>query len=319
MTEVVDSRRRAAQRLDRSVVAIGNFDGMHRGHQAIFEETLRQAADHSAPPTALTFEPHPQAFFRPGDSPSRLSPPPYKFELMGDHGIEVVVALTFDESIAGLTPEQFAQEILAHDLKAQHVVVGRNFRFGKKRAGDTDSLRELGAQVGMSCSVVDFVEWQQEPVSSTRIRRAVEAGRMQDAEEMLGRAYRLHGEVVRGDQRGRQIGVPTANIDVIDMAMPPRGVYATTLARPGGQRWRSVTNIGTRPTFEGTELTVESFVIDGRAGENLDLYGDEVELDAYRRIRGEREFDSAHELVAQIECDVDDAGDFFDREDFDGG
>lgn len=312
MTDVVHSRQQAARRLDRSVVTIGNFDGMHIGHQAIFRRAVELAGDRDASAVALTFEPHPEAFFRPDEAPERLSPPPYKFDLMGRYGVDVVVALEFDESIAGLEPEDFVEQVLVRDLGAEHVVVGQDFRFGKKRAGDTDSLRRIGAPLGMGCTVEQFVQWQQKPVSSTRIRAAVNAGEMEAVEAMLDRPYRLYGEVVPGQERGRQLGFPTANMEVVQMALPPKGVYVTTLGRRGSGHWQAITNIGTRPTFDGEQMTVETFVLDDRVDDDLDLYGDQVELDLLRRLRGERKFDSPQQLVDQIERDVRQARAFFD-------
>ena len=319
MTNILRSRQQAARRLQSSVVTIGNFDGMHIGHQAIFRRAIDEAHRLDVPAVALTFEPHPQAFFRPDDAPPRLSPPPFKFDLMSHYGIDLVVALTFDESIAGLEPQQFVGDVLVDELGARHVVVGRDFRFGKKRAGDTDALRELGEPLGLSCTVEQFVQWQGKPVSSTRIRDAVSEGSMDAAASMLGRAYRLVGTVVRGEQRGRQLGFPTANMEVVPMALPPKGVYITTLAPAGGDHWRAITNVGSRPTFDDEGMTVETFVLDERVDKDeLDLYGEDIELDIYRRVRGEKKFESPRALVEQIERDVRQAREFFDREEFDG-
>lgn len=318
MTEIVYSRAEAADRLDRSVVTIGNFDGMHIGHQAIFDKTLEEADDRDATPVGLTFEPHPEKYFRPDEAPVRLSPAPQKFELMGEHGAELVVALVFDESIAGQHPEEFVEEILVETLSAEHVVVGRDFRFGKERAGDTDSLQEFGEPRGMTTSVVDFVQYDDQPVSSTRIRGAVEEGELEEVRAMLGRPYRLYGGVVQGEQRGTQMGFPTANLEVDEMAVPPKGVYATRLARSGGPRWRAVTNIGNRPTFDGQELTIETFVLDDRVEEDLDLYDEDIELDIHRRIRDEQRFDNPGELIDRIERDIQEAEAFFDEEGVEG-
>ncbi len=319
MTKIVHSEQAAAEGLQKSVVTIGNFDGMHIGHQAIFETAVREARERDALPVALTFEPHPEAFFRPDDAPLRLSPPPYKYELMGACGVEWVVSLPFDAALANCSPEEFVERILAEKLGAVHVVVGEDFRFGKKRAGDTDSLQRLGAAVGMSTTVASFVEWDGEPVSSTRIRAAVADGEMASVETMLNRPYRLYGEVVAGEQRGRKLGFPTANLDVVDMASPPSGVYITTLGRADQEQWTAITNIGTRPTFDDGEQTVETFILDDAVDDDLDLYGDAVELDIFRRVRGEREFESPEQLVAQIQRDIEEARAFFAREDFDGG
>lgn len=319
MQEIVRTKEEASELLERSVVTIGNFDGMHIGHQAIFQQACHEANSRDATVVALTFEPHPQAFFRPDDAPARLSPPPYKFELMQEYGAELVVALQFDESISTLEPAEFIEDILVDTLKAEHVVVGQDFRFGKKRAGDTETLREIGADHELTLTVEDFVEFDGETVSSTRIRHAVENGQMEAAEAMLGRAYRLYGEIGHGEKRGRQLGFPTANLEVVDMAIPPAGVYVTTLGRAGEQHWRAITNIGIRPTFDGREMTIETFVLDERVDEQLDLYDEQVELDVYRKVREERRFDSPDKLIARIQRDIEEAEAFFDREEFDGG
>ena len=314
MTQVFYSQTEAAAALDGAVVAIGNFDGMHIGHQAIFEAARSQADTQGLTMVALTFEPHPSAFFRPDDAPARLSPPSYKFELMQRYGADAVVALTFDESLAGLSPEAFVESVLVDSLKAKHVVVGEDFRFGKQRAGDTESLESLGKPRGMTCEVAEFVTWQGAAVSSTRIRASVEEGDLAQAQQMLGRPFRLFGEVVHGDARGRKLGFPTANMKPVQMAMPPVGVYATSLARAGQPHWRGITNIGRRPTFGGGDVTIETFVLDESVDEELELYGDDVELDLYRRVRGEKRFDSPAELIAQIRRDIEEVSAFFDKE-----
>lgn len=304
MIEVLESLSQVRHRWERSVVAIGNFDGVHIGHQAIFSQVVDEARARGAAAVALTFEPHPVEYFRPEDAPARLSPGTHRFELMARHGLDGVVCLRFDEDLAGSSPGHFVEEILVRGLKVEHVVVGEDFRFGKGRAGDTESLKELGQPLGMTRTVAEAVTFDGAVVSSTRIRRAIENGQLSSARAMLGRPHRLSGTVVPGEERGRKLGFPTANMEVVDMAIPPVGVYATTLARSGGEHWLAVTNIGHRPTFGGGELTVETFVLEEGVKEDLDLYGDEVELDVYVRIRGEIEFESPEELVAQIEHDI---------------
>lgn len=313
MIDVFKSLQEADNAWEASVVAIGNFDGMHRGHQAIFDRAVEEADRRRAKAVALTFDPHPGEFFRPQSAPARLSPPPYKFALMEDYGIDAVVALPFNLELSQLPPREFVEDILAHGLKAQHVVVGRDFRFGHRRAGDEETLREVGHLLGMTRSVAEWIEWDGEKISSTRIREAVEEGQMAQAEQMLGRPLRLFGEVVHGEERGRKLGFPTANMEVVEMAMPPVGVYATTFGRAGQPHWQAITNIGHRPTFGGGDLTVETFILDDDVDEDLDLYEEEVELDVLRRVRGERDFESPDELVAQIQEDVDWVKTFFDE------
>ena len=312
MATILSTVEEAAQRLERSVVTIGNFDGMHRGHQAIFEQVVELAKEQEATPVALTFEPHPIAYFRPDAAPERVSPAGQKFGLMGDAGAQLVVALTFDEELANQSPQTFVEEVLHKGLKATHVVVGEDFRFGKKRAGDTDTLGELGASFGMKCTVAEFVTWKGEPISSTRIRGAISEGDVEAARQMLGRPHRLCGTVVHGEKRGRKIGYPTANMNVAEAAIPANGIYVTTLGRAGEEHWRAVTSIGHRPTFDGDGRTVETYVMDDV--DDLDLYGDEIELDFYRRVREEKKFDSVEELVVEMDRDVEMARQFFEEE-----
>ena len=310
MTDVFYSLEQAAQTIEDSVVAIGNFDGVHIGHQAIFEQARVVADRRGVCVVGLTFDPHPRAYFRPDQAPTRLTLPEQKYELMHHYGVDAVVALTFNDDLAGQTPTEFVESILVDGLGAVEVVVGADFRFGRKRAGDVEVLAELGGIFGYVCGVAEFVQWEGETVSSTRIRGAVERGELDAAREMLGRPFRLVGEVVHGDARGRTLGFPTANMEVPKMAMPASGVYATKLAEAGQQPWTGITNIGHRPTFEGDELSVETFVLDDV--DKLDLYGKEVELDLYRRIRGEEKFDSPQDLVAQIERDIEKVRNFFE-------
>lgn len=319
MAEILSTIEEAAAQLEKSVVTIGNFDGMHIGHQAIFKEAQARAKEIGALSVALTFEPHPVAFFRPEAAPPRLAPAPYKYDVMSKYGIDRIVVLEFNRELAGQSPEEFVELILHRGLKAKHVVVGKDFHFGKNRAGDAEVLKELGERYGMTRTAAEGVMWDGEVVSSTRIREAIKKGDLAAAQAMLGRPYRLYGEVEHGEARGRTLGFPMANLRVSDMAIPPDGVYATTMGRANQIHWRGVTGIGTRPTFGGGERTVETFIFDERIEEGLDLYGDAMELDFYKFLRGDRRFDSVEELIEQMERDTEGARQYFDTEGFDGG
>ncbi|RAL24781.1 hypothetical protein DL240_00800 [Lujinxingia litoralis] len=315
MTRVYTSISEAAEKLERSVVTIGNFDGMHRGHQAIFGQVVEQAARLGATSVAMTFEPHPVAFFRPEAAPAKLSVPPAKYGLMGRYGVDAVVALRFDEALASMSPEAFIKEVLVEALGAVEVVVGEDFRFGHRRAGTTELLREEGARYGLKVVVPKLVEVGGAVVSSTRVRGLVKAGELAEVRELLGRPHRLTGEVVHGEARGRALGFPTANLEVVEgMALPPDGVYASRLAKGGDERgWRAITNIGTRPTFGGGARTVETFVLEEGVSDELDLYGEQVMLALYMRVREEKRFESPQALVAQIKSDVAQVRGFFDE------
>lgn len=312
MGELVTSLEGIAEDLrDGSVVTIGNFDGVHVGHQAIIGRACSLAKQLSVPAIGLTFDPHPIAFFRPNAAPVRLTTNAQRFDLMASAGLDRVVALPFDKTLAAQSPEQFVEEILIEGLKARHVVVGQDFRFGARRAGDAETLQRLGAPHGMDATASDWLTFDGEPVSSTRIRNAVQAGELVDARQLLGRPYRLRGKIVSGEARGRTIGYPTANLEPEPMAMPPDGIYVTTLARLGGPRWKAATSIGHNPTFGENARTVETFVFDEAAPDDLDLYGADVELEVLQYLRDEARFDSVEALVAQMDRDVAAARRFF--------
>jgi riboflavin kinase/FMN adenylyltransferase len=301
---VFRSLEQANEALDRPVVTIGNFDGAHIGHQAIFERVRRLADDHDREAVALTFSPHPVRHFRPDMPAFRLTTDDQKLSLLGQYGLNVVV-VPFDETLAGLTPEAFVDQVLSEGLDASYVVVGEDFAFGKGRAGSTDDLRRLCAEHGVDTEIAAHVRLDDEIVSSTRVRRELEQGHTEQLVRLLGRPYRIVGEVVHGDKRGRKLGFPTANISPQNPLLPPHGVYATTLHVPGITSLHSITNVGVRPTFEGTNVTIECFVLNHDPDEiDLDLYGQHVELDFWRYMRAEKTFDKPEQLVAQIQDDI---------------
>jgi len=291
---------RAADALADPVLTIGNFDGVHRGHRAIFERTRELADRLGGEAVAVTFSPHPVRFFRPDAEPFRLTTDDQKFQLIRETGIEVVVAVDFDAHLANLSPEDFVSAVIDGGLGAQHVVVGDNFAFGKDRAGTTDDLREIAGRAGIGTTILDEIEIDGGVVSSTRIREALRDGRVNRAENLLGRNYRLLGRVESGDARGRELGYPTANIAASNL-VPGDGIYATYLHTPDESDLPAATSIGTRPTFEDGSRAVEAHAIDR---DDLDLYGKSVELEFVEFLRPEREFDSARELVEQMERDT---------------
>lgn len=302
----------ATQQLDSPVVTVGNFDGVHLGHQAIFARVRKLAEARDAPAVAVTFRPHPVRYFRPDAPPFRLTTDTQKRRLLDEYGLDASVMLDFDQALAELSPEDFVAQILDEGLSASAVVVGEDFVFGQGRSGTTDDLERLCAQRGMEAHIVSHVEFDGEPVSSTRVRKALEEGEIELAMRLLGRPYRIGGQVVRGEQRGRQLGFPTANIATENPLLPPNGVYATTLHVDDLPPLHSITNVGTRPTFDDSEVTVETFVLPGDGQpEELDLYGEQVELDFWKMVRPERAFDSADKLVEQIERDVDQVREYF--------
>ncbi|MGM0557301.1 MAG: bifunctional riboflavin kinase/FAD synthetase [Myxococcota bacterium] len=302
----------ASSHLDSPIVTIGNFDGAHVGHQAIFRFAQDLANEHDTKHVALTFDPHPVRFFKPDASPFRLTPSQQRAELLLSYGLDAVVELEFDEQMSSLPPGEFVDQILVRGLDVRGVVVGEDFAFGKGRAGTTDDLVRLCDERDIVAHVCEHVETAGRSISSTRIREALSSGAMEDATRLLGRPYRVRGEVVEGDQRGRALGFPTANISTSNPVLPPNGVYATTLHVSGSTGLPSITNIGTRPTFGGGDVTVECFVLD-HEGE-LDLYDKRVELDIWTFVREERQFDAPDGLIRQIQKDVAFVEDYFGLE-----
>ncbi len=304
--------KEAAEALVAPVVTIGNFDGVHLGHQAILSRVRELADERGTAAVALTFSPHPVRYFREDAPAFRLTTNHQKLDLLDQFGLDATVMLDFDADLAALTPEQFVDQIIDEGLDATCVVVGSDFRFGKGRAGDTTDLERLCRERGIGAEIAAHVELDGEPISSTRVRRELAQGHMEEIVRLLGRPYRIEGEVVEGDQRGRKLGFPTANIATTNPLLPPNGVYATSLHVEGLPSLHSITNVGTRPTFGGDDVTVESFVLSHDADDvDLDLYGQNVELDFWKFVRHEKKFDSPEELVAQIKEDVSKVRSFF--------
>jgi riboflavin kinase/FMN adenylyltransferase len=281
-------------------VTIGNFDGVHRGHQALAAAVVARAREAGGLAVVLTFDPHPAAVLSPDRAPAALNTPDQKEELLAGLGVDRLAVLAFDEEVAALTPESFAREVLRGALDARHVVVGESFRFGRRRQGDAAVLTALGAELGFSVQAVPPVLEQGSPVSSSRAREALVSGDVRAARALLGRPHFVDASVVRGDGRGRTIGVPTANLSPENEILPAGGVYAARCRVPGGA-WRlAVVNIGRRPTFGGQHVTVEAHLVDF----DDDLYGERVRLEFHERLRGEERFDGPQALVARIREDV---------------
>jgi riboflavin kinase/FMN adenylyltransferase len=293
-----------------SVLAIGNFDGIHLGHQAILRTTVQRARETRDVPTALTFDPSPRKVLRPESAPLRLSTNAQRMEWFGLVGIEAVVVLPFTMELARLSPEDFVDEILVRGLSVRAVLVGENFRFGHRQAGDVKFLRELGMRRGFDVVVIPPVMYRGEIVSSTVIRREIAAGNVTHASLLLGRPFALTGPVVSGTETGRRFTFPTLNLLPEQELLPARGVYVTrTLLKNDNKTYRSVTNIGMRPTFNGSSLSVETHLLDFLG----DVDADRIEVRFWKRLREEKKFASAEELRAQIARDITQANRFFSR------
>jgi len=293
-----------------TLCAIGNFDGVHRGHVEVLRAAAREAELQGAAPVALTFEPPPAAVLG-RTPPVLLTTLERKIELIADAvpAIRVIVK-RFDRELAERTAEQFAASVLVGELHATCVVVGQNFRFGRAREGDLDTLKKLGEKLGFTAHSTDLVGDAKGPWSSTRVRRAVAAGDLADVEAVLGRPHALTGTVVMGDQRGRTLGFPTANLGGVEELVPPHGVYAVLverLDRPGLPRAlaKGVANIGVRPTVGGGP-SIEAHLLDFAPATDAerDLYGARLRLYLVAYIRAEQKFDSLDALRAQIDADT---------------
>ncbi|MEV5976768.1 bifunctional riboflavin kinase/FAD synthetase [Streptomyces sp. NPDC052114] len=289
----------------RSVVTIGSYDGVHRGHQLIIGRAVERARELGVPAVVVTFDPHPSEVVRPGSHPPLLAPHHRRAELMADLGVDALLILPFTSEFSKLSPADFVVKVLVDKLHARVVVEGPNFRFGHKAAGNVGFLTELGRTYDYEVDVIDlFVSGEAgggEPFSSTLTRRLVAEGDMTGAAEILGRPHRVEGVVVRGAQRGRELGYPTANVETLPhTAIPADGVYAGWL-HVEGEAMPAAISVGTNPTFDGTARTVEAYAID-RVG--LDLYGLHVAVDFLAFVRGMAKFDSIDALLVAMADDV---------------
>lgn len=293
-----------------SVLAIGNFDGIHLGHQEILRSVVSRAHPINAVATALTFDPPPLKVLRPDVAPLRLSTNLQRLDWFGVLGLESAVVLPFTHELARLLPQEFVEQILVRDLCVRTILVGENFRFGHKQAGDVRLLCELGARHNFEVVIVPPVVYRGEIVSSTMIRREIAAGNVTHGARLLGRPFVLSGEVVSGTGTGRRFTFPTLNLAPDQELLPGRGVYITRTQFAGDtKRYRSVTNIGMRPTFNGTALSVETHLL----GYSGNVTPARIEVRFWRRLREEKKFSGPEELREQIARDIDTATKFFSR------
>ena len=281
------------------VIALGNFDGLHRGHLKIIERVKRGAAEHGGTPMAMTFDPHPSRIVRPDKAPPLLMTKTQRLEALDRAGIAAVAVVRFTTELSRWDPEAFVRTVLVDWLRVSEVWVGANFLFGHDRSGNFSTLRTLGQRYGFRADKIDPVRYKEFVVSSTRVRRLVAEGRMDEAGALLGHPYYVDGTVVAGKRRGRELGFPTANLQTENELLPPNGVYATTTTIDGVVH-ASLTNVGLRPTFGDTmQPIIEAYVL----GFNGDLYGRPVRLGFVQRLRDERKFEDVDALRAQLEAD----------------
>jgi riboflavin kinase/FMN adenylyltransferase len=293
-----------------TVLTLGVFDGLHLGHQLIMKTIVRRAQASGAVPTVITFDPHPRALLHPESAPPLLQTFDQKIEALGVLGIEQTIVIHFDQNFAQIRAEDFLRSVIAERLHAKEVYLGCGFAFGHGREGNIELLRTVSQSLGFFADEVPELRLRGRRVSSSRIRELLQQGRVNLARRMLGRPYGVEGRVVRGAERGAKLGFPTANLHPQNRVIPRNGVYVTA-ALIDGQWRRSVTNIGTRPTFgSDDESSVETFVMNWSG----DLYGDVVRVRFLHRLREEMKFGSVDELKSQIDRDVARAQKYFERE-----
>ncbi len=299
-------------------ITIGNFDGVHVGHQSLLRRTLEKSAQKQLMPTVVTFSPHPLAVLAGVRAPSLITPQQERIRLFALHGIELTLELPFNREIAALSPEEFVKHVLV-PLNCRHLVIGYDFSLGKNRAGNVDVLRTLGIKYGFDVEQIPPVIVLDAVVSSTRVRDLIRAGEVWDVQALLGRYFTLTGTVVHGHGRGSGLGFPTANIQTQYATLPRQGVYATWIeitnisaqshiqsdkncpTPEAKSTFPAVTNIGFAPTFENNELSIESFLLEGKHN----MYGKDISLAFVQRIRDEQRFSNVDELTLRISKDVE--------------
>ena len=294
----------------RAVLSVGNFDGLHLGHQKIIRQVIERAQKLQGIAGVITFDPHPLKVLRPGKAPPMVETMNQRMEQFAAMGLEAALVLRFDRALAALSPEEFVHGVLVEELKTAAVLVGQNFHFGHRQEGDVDTLTQLGQRFGFSVEIIDPVVIDGEFVSSTGVRNAIAEGRVADAARLLGRPFSLTGEIIRGAGRGATVLFPTLNLAPEQELLPKVGVYATETLLDG-RVYRSATNVGFRPTFDGTLLGVESHLFDF----SRELTKGRLEVRFWERLRDERKFSGPAELRAQIAADLRETRDYFRRRD----
>ena len=293
-----------------SSVAVGNFDGLHAGHRKLLRRVVEAARENAWRPSILTFDPHPTKVVAPERAPKLLTSVERRLELAEDEGIEQAFILPFSSDFAALPPEEFVARILVNGVGAAGVFVGENFRFGARQAGDVELLRDLGKQLGFSVEIVPSVHVRGRMASSTEVRRLIENGDVSLACRLLGGPYSIEGSIIQGHGIGSKQTVPTLNLDTAAEVLPGDGVYISRVTDlMDGRVWQSITNIGMRPTFDGRERTIETFLLSPYDGKTPKR----IRLAFLRRVRAERKFASSDDLKAQILRDVQVAQKYFRR------
>jgi riboflavin kinase / FMN adenylyltransferase len=299
---IVRGLKNFCEQFPNPVLTLGNFDGVHLGHQTIFKKVIERSREISGTSIVFTFEPHPLKVLAPERSPMMLNTFHGKMKLLAAAGIDIVICANFTRAFAEQHPEDFARDVLFKQIGVREVYVGYDYAFGKGREGSIESLKEMGRTFGFDVGVVEAVQVNDIVVSSSAIRDLISSGCVEEAAGLLGRRYAIEGEVVHGSHRGQTLGFPTANIKIVNELIPAHGVYAV-LAHVENQSIEGVASIGIRPTFDAGPVSVEVYLFDF----SKSLYGKELEVDFVKRLRGEKKFVSADALVQQIRMDVQEA------------
>ena len=292
-----------------TILTIGNFDGVHKGHLKLFNKTIERALVTEGLSAVMTFDPHPVKVMKPGNGPPLITPIEQKLRLIQEAGIEVIFCLPFTPEFASQEAQDFVKTILVEKIGIKELVVGYDYTFGHNRQGDTNLLQEMGEEIGFRVHVVEPVYIENTLVSSTSIRRYIQEGHLAKAKMLLGRNYQVSGTVVKGQNRGgRLLGFPTANLQLVDELIPKGGVYAVTVAL-NGETYFGVSNIGYNPTFGQNALSIETHLLDFSG----DLLGRIIKINFIMRLRDEKKFSGVEELVAQIKLDIKQAKAIFEH------
>ncbi len=282
------------------VLTLGNFDGVHLGHQRIFKELTEEARKIDGEAIVFTFDPHPLQILDPQKCPPSITPFKKKLMLLEKLGIDAVIVATFDLDLANLTPEAFVKQVLVDKIGAKKILVGYNYFFGKDRKGNVEMLKRLGEKCDFEVKVIDAMRVNDIPVSSSKIREFIQSGKMTEAAQLLGRNYLLIGKVIWGADRGKKLGFPTANLEVLNGLYPKTGVYAVEVIM-GDKTYPGVADVGYNPTFGKNPLSVEVHILNF----SQDIYGEEIQLIFHERIRDEKVFENPESLAQQIRKDID--------------
>ena len=293
--------------IEPSAAAIGNFDGVHLGHKKVLEEAKKLSTEKKLPISILTFDPHPREFFSSKKNNFLLQTSSQKIESLRKHGIDNLINLKFDKNLSELQPEEFIERILFKNLSLKHVFVGKDFKFGKNRKGDIDTLKNIGAKYNIGVSSISLKTLNTVSISSTKIRELLKSGNIIEANKLLGRPYKISGLVIEGDRRGRSINFPTANIKLEDLIRPAFGVYSVSVKGIENKIYNGIANIGRRPTVNDRGVLLEVNIFDF----NNNIYGKEISVNLLNFIRKEKKFDGIESLKTQIKNDVRLSKEFF--------